>query len=126
MSVEDFPEERNECYSEKACGMEEWRCRVSDDPFVVSLKWHYPFRKVIYCSIGICTTFLFSFLAVHSFLKGRAKNDDDENCDDDCDKDIEAIKNSIPFFRCRSLLGPFSRTTSAASQAKTRDSAESV
>lgn len=104
MVVDDFPEERDGCYSEASCGMEEWRCRVSDDPFVVSLKWHYPIRKVIYSSIGMMCTFLFSVSAVVTLLKEKPRNDDDDQ-----DEDMGSTKQSIPFFRTQTIFGPSGR-----------------
>lgn len=121
MGVEDFPEERDGCYSEESCGMEEWRCRVSDDPFVVSLKWYYPFRKIIYSSIGMLCTFLFSVSAVVSFFKEQPKNDDDDR-----DEDTESTKQSIPFFRSQTIFGLCSRAESADSSVGAQKTIEAV
>lgn len=92
MDVDDFPRENNGCDSEEQCGMEVWPCRVSDNPHIVSLKWQYPVRNMIYTALGIACTLLFGISALWHHFRAQPEAEAEAG-EEECENGF-----SIPFF----------------------------
>lgn len=67
--INDFPIGRNGCNTEETCGVEEWPCRISNNPSIVALRWTFPVSAAIYCAIAVIFVTVFAIMATRRFLR---------------------------------------------------------